>query len=323
MKPVSVALFLCVFAISSVVASDPAPSPRAAVSPQLVLNAAISIVSKHALRARDVDWAVVTPQILAMAANAKVPSDVYPAIRALLKQLNDHRSYLVEPSGAGALKTESGVDADPVVTAQTDGIGYVMMPHYVGASEHAAMTFVSDMVSRINRIATQVHCGWIVDLRNDSGGNMYPMLGALSPLLGQELWGSFRDGNGRVVPWHTIFRAPPLASFGPDVSVARVALLIGPHTSGAGEAVAIAFRGRANTRSFGEPTAGRSTTRHIYPLPDGSQIVLTVLVDLDRNGQEYGDKLQPDQPVSSGVENGSDAAMHAATAWLKQANDCE
>ena len=322
MKPVSAVLSFCVFAISFAAASDAAPSPHATVSPQLVLDTAISIVNRNALHAHDVDWAVVVPQLHTMAANAKVPSDVYPAIRTLLKELGDHHSSLMDPSSAEAFKTEGVPDADPVVTLQPDGIGYVMMPRYVGVSEHAAKMFVSDMVARTNRIATQAQCGWIVDLRNDRGGNMYPMLGALSPLLGQELWGSFRDGTGHLTPWHTIFRVPPMVAFGPDLSVERVAVLIGPHTASSGEAVAVAFRGRPSTRFFGEPTAGLSTANRLFPLPDGSQIVLTVSVDVDRNGQEYGGKLQPDQLVSSDAVNGSDAAISAATAWLKQTGDC-
>jgi hypothetical protein len=60
----------------------------------------------------------------------------------------------------------------------------------------------------------------------------------------------------------------------------------------------------------------------MFELPDGSQIVLTVSLDVDRNGQAYGSKLQPDQPVSPDANNGSDAAMNAATTWLMKTADC-
>jgi carboxyl-terminal processing protease len=297
-------------------------SPHVTVSPQRVLDAAISIVTKNALRSSNVDWATVEPQIRAMAANAKVPRDVYPAIRTMLKDLDDHHSFLMDASSGKAFNVEGGGDADPIVSVQPNGIGYVMMPGYVGANEQAAMDFVGDMASKIRNTSTQAQCGWIVDLRNDHGGNMYPMLGALSPFLGPQPWGSFLDGSRRLIPWHTTFNPPPETSIGPDLSVAHIAILTGPHTASSGEAVAVAFRGRPNTRSFGEPTAGLSTANRMFELPDGSQIVLTVSLDVDRNGQAYGSKLQPDQPVTPDANNGSDAAMNAATVWLMKTADC-
>ena len=299
-------------------------SPHVTVSPQLVLDTAISIVRNNALHASDVDWGVVAPQLHANAANAKIPRDVYPAIRAMLKMLGDHHSFFMEPSNSEALKDGGSADSDPIVNVQPNGVGYVMMPGYIGINEHAAMDFAVGMASHIRKISTQAQCGWIIDLRNDHGGNMYPMLGALSPFLGPEPWGSFLDGRRRLIPWHTIFKPPPASnmSIEPDLSVAYVAILTGPHTASSGEAVAVAFRGRPNTRSFGEPTAGLSTANRLFELPDGSQIVLTVLVDVDRNGQSYGGKIQPDQPVPSDANSGTDVAMNAATAWLMKTGNC-
>jgi C-terminal processing protease CtpA/Prc len=299
-------------------------SPHVTVSPQLVLDTAISIVRNNALHASDVDWGVIAPQLHANAANAKIPRDVYPAIRAMLKMLGDHHSFFMEPSNSEALKDGGSADSDPIVNVQPNGVGYVMMPGYIGINEHAAMDFAVGMASHIRKVSTQAQCGWIIDLRNDHGGNMYPMLGALSPFLGPEPWGSFLDGRRRLIPWHTIFKPPPASnmSIEPDLSVAYVAILTGPHTASSGEAVAVAFRGRPNTRSFGEPTAGLSTANRLFELPDGSQIVLTVLVDVDRNGQSYGGKIQPDQPVPSDANSGTDVAMNAATAWLMKTGNC-
>lgn len=59
----------------------------------------------------------------------------------------------------------------------------------------------------------------------------------------------------------------------------RVAVL----TAISGEAVAIAFRGRADTRSFGTPTCGLSTSNHTDRLSDGGNLYLTASVMADRS----------------------------------------
>lgn len=293
------------------------------VSPKLVLDKAIEIVRTNALRAKDVDWATVEPQIRAMAANAQVSQEVYPAIRALLKSLGDHHSHFEDPSSSALLGTQGGAHSLPTVEVQPHGIGYIAMPGYEGQDPQAIRHFSTEVVDAIGRIAPQVRCGWIVDLREDGGGNMKPMLAGLSPLLGQgtaRLFG-FRDADDHVKPWSFGHDMAGQIPGGPDLSQARVAVLTGPHTASSGEIVAIAFRGRPNTRSFGEPTAGMSTSNQNFALPDGSMLVLTTAVDVDRNGNAYGAKIQPDQLITADGA-GTDTVLNEAQAWLMLADHC-
>jgi C-terminal processing protease CtpA/Prc len=68
---------------------------------------------------------------------------------------------------------------------------------------------------------------------------------------------------------------------------AQVAVLIDRRTASSGEAMAIAFRGHANTRSFGERSYGASTSTRGVLLADDANIVLAVSVFADRNGTMY------------------------------------
>ena len=85
------------------------------------------------------------------------------------------------------------------------------------------------------------------------------------------------------------------------------------------EAVAIAFHGRAQTRFFGQQTAGKSTAVQPFQLSDGAQIYLTTAVDADRAGKVFPDGLAPDQvlpTVSTLPQPGNDAVIDAAQTWL-------
>ena len=76
-----------------------------------------------------------------------------------------------------------------------------------------------------------------------------------------------------------------------------VAVLTGVNTGSAGEAIAVAFRGRPHTRSFGLYTFGLSTANAVFLLSDGAWITLTTSVYADRTGQTYGDRIYPDELV--------------------------
>jgi hypothetical protein len=300
----------------------PLTQPRPVVSAKAELDAAIGVVRRYALNASAVDWSTVEPQIRAMAAQAKVSSDVYPAIRALLKALGDHHSFLLEHAAGDAFGKEGGSTADPIVDTQGKGIGYVMMPGYEGTDAQAQRAFAAGIAGALYKTAPQAQCGWIVDLRNDHGGNMHPMLEGLTPLLGNPPYGSFRDAYGRLAPWSVKLNFYTERWIHPDLSVAPVAVLLGPHTASSGEVVAIAFQARAHTRSFGAATEGLTTANRTFPLPDGALIFLASAVDVDRTNREYGGKLEPDQPVSSTPGEATDPVIDAARTWLSTQDSC-
>lgn len=174
-------------------------------------------------------------------------------------------------------------------------------------------------------------CGWVVDLRGNSGGNMWPMLLGMGPLLGDakgaDPVGMFLLADKRQ-PW--AYREAAVWLDGKAVVGSRntqytlrhpgapVAVLFGPRTASSGEASVLAFRGRAASRSFGQPSAGYSTANTPQRLPDGSLLLLTGSVIADRNGVGDGNRLQPDVIVAEGQD-----ATTAAQAWLLAQPACK
>jgi C-terminal processing protease CtpA/Prc len=104
-----------------------------------------------------------------------------------------------------------------------------------------------------------------------------------------------------------------------------VAVLTGQLTASSGEAVAIAFRARPSTRSFGAPTFGVSTANVGIRLSDGAVLNLTVSTMGDRTGRLYGAAVPPDEAVAgppAPVPGAGDAVMDAAAAWLHAQPAC-
>lgn len=68
-------------------------------------------------------------------------------------------------------------------------------------------------------------------------------------------------------------------------------------TASAGEAVVVAFRGRPDTRFFGEQTYGVPTGNEPYHLSVGAVLVLTQVKDADRTGRAYDAPIPPDVEI--------------------------
>lgn len=54
-------------------------------------------------------------------------------------------------------------------------------------------------------------CGWIVDLRQNSGGIVWPMFAVAAPLLGEGKAGSSALPDGTSTPWYVENRRPSLS----------------------------------------------------------------------------------------------------------------
>jgi C-terminal processing protease CtpA/Prc len=176
-------------------------------------------------------------------------------------------------------------------------------------------------------------CGWVVDLRGNTGGNMWPMVAGIGPIVGEGVLGFFVDPDSIVKTWTyrsgssrldagIITQATDpyeLATPHPPVAVITDSL-----TASSGEATTIAFRGRPDSRSFGRPTWGVSTANGTFLLSDGAALILTVSTMADRTGQLYGEKVIPDQLVD-GPRTGdpeTDQPLAASMDWLREQPAC-
>lgn len=222
----------------------------------------------------------------------------------------------------------------PIVRALDGRLGYLDLPGSTG--DHAAETaFAQTGADGVRALETSVHpCGWVVDLRRNTGGFPFSMMSVLEPLLGDGPVGGFvyADGhrdllsftNGVVrVGTSTAWTNPtPVHLADPAVPVV---LLTSPMTASAGELAAIAFAGRSATRVIGEPTDGLTSANVGISLEDGAFVMVTHSQDIDRSGRVYDGPLDPDQAVANDwtlYDTDADPVLSAGRAWLSAQPSC-
>ncbi|WP_425283791.1 S41 family peptidase [Devosia soli] len=203
----------------------------------------------------------------------------------------------------------------------------VTVPACILSSQSEAEAFANTIAEHIQNLARSKPTGWIIDLRQNFGGNMWPMLAGLYPLLGPGMVGAFIDREGRRQNWILSWGA---ASVGDQVRCAikaeatahqqsgRIAVLTDRTTASSGEAIATAFRCWPRSRSFGDCTAGASTSNSSFQMPDGCILALTTGVFMDRGGGTYGGPLIPDERVDP--QRGDDT-VERASAWIMYQRD--
>jgi C-terminal processing protease CtpA/Prc len=270
-----------------------------------------------------VDWKEAVAQAKRQVRDPKALDEAYPAIDGMLRQLRDGHSFLLRPDRAKALADNTAVDDIVVESSDLGDVVAVAVPTFAGMTPERERSYATRLHAIFERPGAPA-CGWVVDLRQNQGGNMFPMLAGLAPLIGTDNLGAFVSRSGEARPWptqhiYTDTRLDISRFEAPDLRSAPVAVITGFYTMSSGEAVAIAFRGRPNTRSFGEPTAGKSTANQGERLSDGSMLLVTAALMADRNGVLYGIPIQPDERVDAraGTAAEEDHALAAAVNWLR------
>ncbi len=300
---------------------------------RIYLGQALDIMQEHALNREQIDWERLRGRAHARAGQAGSPEEVYPAIKSALRSLGESHSYFLTPEQVADL--ESGAMnaqyPDPSGRLLDNGLAYVSVPAYasaVGVGQEYAVT----LQEIIRELDASQPCGWIVDLRENVGGSLWPMLAGIGPVLGEGMVGVSAAPDGQETPWYYVsgkaLEGDEVQIEVPEELVCRlheplppVAILTGDRTMSSGEAIAVAFRGRPDARSFGRPTVGLSTGVQRFILSDGAWIQLAVCRMADRTGQIYGGIIPVDEYIRQD-EGAADAALEAAADWLLGHPNC-
>ncbi|WIX76698.1 S41 family peptidase [Amycolatopsis carbonis] len=291
-------------------------------TPQTYLIGALNLLRLHSMDRDRVDWPRAEAEAVRRAADVTAPAGTYSMIREVIAELGNPHTRLVGPASARAPLPES---IDVPRSHASHGVAVVRVPGFV-ADPAGERRYVAAGVAALQAVEGQATCGWVVDLRDNIGGNMWPMLTVLAPLLGDGVVGSFSGPGVAPVTWSVrdgrAVRggSAPAAETNP-VRLTRprppIAVLTSKLTSSSGEATLVAFRGMPGVETFGAPTGGAATGNEVFDLSDGAQLLITTVVDVDRTGRIYGNvPIEPDHSVPP-----ADAEAVAAQ-WVRAQGGC-
>jgi carboxyl-terminal processing protease len=311
-------------------------SPRAtSAAAREYLASALALLHADSLDVREKTWPSIVSSADKAAQGAQTTSDTYPAIRLAIAQLHDRHTELRTP------QEEAAVQTMPLVVPTSrlvDGRFAVLKVPQTPGPHREYSAYLRQAVTA-ERAVGSAACGYVLDLRQNRGGDSGLMLTAVAPLLDPGTIGYFvnRDGsrdswsiqNGREVNDSTNgdkqrnpIRIPPPKP--------AVAILTDGVTGSAAEATEIAFHGQRRTRSFGLPTGGVASGVVAFTLSDGAILGITEAQDADRFGHVFPN-LQPIPPDVTVDQDAfparpgkpfHDHVLKAALRWLSGQEQC-
>ena len=305
-----------------------------------IFDTVVHIIRTHSyqagfIKSRDIKKAYRLSQ------NAKTIEDLKMPIEFLFEKTGDYHGWFQydtlffkwknttikkEPPEAinKAFQQPSRIEAQLI----SDNIGYVKI-RFIKFDTEKMNNQAEAFQKSICSLNSEKLKGFIIDLRLNSGGSMYPMISGVSALLGDGIIGGDENPALKKKQYYSIEKGNLIVPGELSTNLSfictnlpadmPIAILIGPFTASSGEMTAIAFKGRKNTKFFGEKTAMYTTSTKGFYFGEGKGVVLSISVMMDRKGKMYKYGVEPDEIIIGGdnfFDLRQDAKIRAASNWI-------
>ncbi|WP_037320358.1 S41 family peptidase [Salegentibacter sp. Hel_I_6] len=197
-----------------------------------------------------------------------------------------------------------------------ENLGYINLESFINSRTSLDETlkkgaeYINENLQNIKKEDSKNLKGWVIDLRKNNGGNMWPMLISLTPFLENKILGHFLIENKWQV-WkkeeNQIFDGSsnktkkfieePIEYKLKNKNL-KVAVLINNNTASSGEATAIALMSNPNIKFFGDETAGYTTSNNTIHLKNNDILIMTSGVMADHTKKEYWNGITPEFEIS-------------------------
>lgn len=286
-------------------------------------------IALHSLFREEFNISQIKQKAYAIAGDAKTGKDMHLSIQYMLGEINDSHAFFMP---ADIRKKWEGTASDPgkienitySESSLIDQYGYISVPGFHSIDSSLSIAFADTIQQQIQDFLSQKVKGFIIDLRNNDGGNMYPMLAGLEPLFSTDTLGFLVDINNKKEYWgrgesfkksqSEVYVQPTITA--PPIKGLPIAVLYGNRTGSSGEIIIISFIDNENTKSFGQPSYGLTTGNEEYCLPDSSYMFLSSTYMADRNGEIYRDRITPNVTIED-KDDSTDQVLTEALKWLR------
>lgn len=273
-------------------------------SPEGYVRHCVRLMDREALYADTPEWKIKKKEVLSSAKTIVSIDEAHALVEEAAKVAGGKHSFLAKPVSDTAAHKKG---YSPKAELLEDRIVLVTLRAHTGVKIsdslyiHTVLDFLQDHMDVD---------GVIVNFGLDTGGNMGPMIAAVSPLLPDGVLFSFKSRKRTTsVQLESIYRAYGLSAdrIRKYPSSLPVAILSGERTASAGELTLLCFIGLDNVKIFGSPSAGYVSGNAAFPLADGYRLAITRSCSVARTGEVFCENpIEPDvrteRPLEDAVE---------------------
>ncbi|WP_263603469.1 S41 family peptidase [Chryseobacterium sp. PET-29] len=279
------------------------------------VDTSIDLIRSNAVETSNIK--LIESTLYNKARNLDSVSDLAPLYTEVFKLLNDYHGGLkykgktygwTQPAGSANAYLKEKLKTEKAVVSQLidKTIGYIRIPGNDDFGFKKVDSIANDITTHINKVNSAKVKSWIIDLRVNTGGNMYPILLGMKEFIGSDniVFGGFRNSKGEssgrweikdgkmMIDGIELIRQVPLTV--PIRKDIPIVVLTSCYTASAGEMTAISLIGRKNTYVVGEPTADYTTAVQGFRINKDAGLNLSTDHVVDRNLKIYRGNIKPD-----------------------------
>lgn len=286
---------------------------------------------RNSINKDSIDWKYFEKKVWESAVFSKDSA----VVTALTLNGEKHSSYYDQASGtylsAKGKKDYNYKKIEPF--ENEENLGYINILPFIDSrrSLHETLKkgakYINKNIQSIKTQDSKKLKGWVIDLRMNNGGNMWPMLISLTPFLENEILGHFLIKE----KWHEWSKKENQIFDGSSNKTKKfidgaleynlknknlkIAVLVNGNTASSGEAAAIALMSNPNVKFFGDNTAGYTTSNSTIALKNNNILILTSGVMADYTKKEYWNGVKPNFKISK-----KDNIKNEILEWLSHKN---
>ncbi|WP_400077289.1 S41 family peptidase [Winogradskyella sp. R77965] len=310
---------------------------------ELTLDKIIEHAENNSLYRKNVDWTSLKKEMYALVKNADSVSQLKPALNLMLKKLNDthgrvfYNNQVLSYYNGEIKEHQKNIDIaiyNEIQSGQVyefkasiieNDIGYVRIVGLpVGDNEKMSSEIQNSICELIQKGAKK----WIIDLRYNGGGNMFPMVEGISNIIGDGIVGGTK---GVTIQESSVWQIKNGDFFYDEQTVAlenkcpitdkqKVAVLTSVYTASSGEALAVILKKRVKTKFFGNITMGMITATDWKQIDSLTAMSISVSYYKDRENNLYNQYVDVDEIIEfePKAEINKDKGVSRAIEWLNE-----
>ena len=303
-----------------------------------IADTSISLMQRYSMHRDEINWPEFRQRVYAETKGISNLDSLLNQFPRFFEWVNDFHASVSAPGkwitwkegqpqiNKNVMLVAALKDGFSLFAERWNDIGYFRVPGGSTKNVSKVAQMLLDTLCKTNPATVK---GWIIDLRLNTGGNVWFMLPPLATLIGDgAIARTSRDStssgnayikNGKVFGNGQYYDIPRKTCALPNPDV-PVAILVGPATASSGEAVLLTFIGRPNTIIIGEQTAGFITSNNSFEIAPNITLNLATAYMQDRTGKSYKEGIRPDITIPDGdnfIDLQKDLKVQEALNWLK------
>ena len=279
------------------------------------LQKALTTISAHSIvnsKNPSFDWKSFNAKAIKDAKNIHSENEFTIQLTQILKKLDDNHSFVNDIAMQNDMQQNpQNYNKMPDIIVK-NGIGIIRMPtiHLVDPNDYYSPSWVKSAQAKVKNSSKSVTKGWIIDLTENYGGNMYPMIAALGYFINTKELGGFyfHDEDKKMTTQNITYENGDLKFnneltyhyddiFEHKLNNLPLAILVNEETASSAEFLALALGRQENAKIIGKNSFGIATVNMQMPLPKelGGYYMLTIGYYLDKNNKPLtAEKVIPD-----------------------------